>query len=87
MKVGSPFSGKRIRQSSAKLALIKRRARRLRRYGLGVLDFVGGFNLSQYEHSRTVVREMRRKAAEEAAKAVKKKRGRPRKNVARKAAL
>lgn len=53
--IGIPFSGKRIRQDSAKLKQLKKRQRRLNRYGLSVKDFPG-LNLAAYEEVRRIVR-------------------------------
>jgi hypothetical protein len=57
------YSGKRIRQNSTKLAQIKRRNKRLAKYGLSVLSFANGnFPLAQYEAERKALRE--KKASE-----------------------
>lgn len=66
--INIPFSGKRIRQDSAKLKQLKKRQRQLNRIGLSVKDFVGkGLNLAAYEETRRIVREQRKAKAQEAA--------------------
>lgn len=58
---GTAFSGKRIRQNSAKLKQLRKRQRRLNHIGLSVKDFVGkGLNLAAYEETRRVVREQKK---------------------------
>jgi len=55
--MANAFSGKRIRQDSAKLKALGKRERRLRKIGLSVLHFTQPMNWLQYFQTRKAMKE------------------------------